>query len=123
MKIRDEIRRYSEEMKVKIVEEIESGKLSRAEACRAYSVKPGTLGGWLEMHGRVSKPRIVEVVMSDQKDKIEELQKALAEAHLKNRVYEELIKIAKEEHNIDLKKSIPSTSSSDYKPKGMRSKK
>lgn len=102
----EEYRRYSEDLKERIVGEICSGKLSQAEASRAYGIKHGTLWEWVQLYGRVKHRKVVEVVMSDQKEKIEELQKALGEAHMKLRVYENLIDIAKTKYKIDLKKNI-----------------
>lgn len=119
---REETRRYAEDFKLKVIEEIESGKISRAEASRLYGINHGTLWDWIQLYGRVSKPRRVEVVMSDQKEKIEELQKALAEAHLKARFYEELVKIAKDKHGLDLKKNTGTPSAKPSKKKAKASR-
>lgn len=118
-----EDRRYSAALKERIVKEVEAGKLSRAEASRAYGVNYGTLWGWMQLYGRVKRRQIVEVVMTDERDKIAELQKALAEATIRARFYEELVKIAKAKHGIDLKKNTGTKESEPLKRKGKRSAK
>lgn len=114
--IRPEIRRYSEELKRKVVEEVESGKLSQAEATRQYKLRKGAIWDWIQVYGSIeAKPRIIEVVMSDQKEKIQELQQALAEAHLKLRIYDKMIECANEEYKIDLKKNFGTKASEELK--------
>lgn len=98
---------YSEELKRGIVEEIESGRLSLRDAASAARTGVTQVQKWLDEYGRFKPKRdIVEVVMKSEKDKIAELEKALAEAHLKIRVYDELMNQAKKRYKIDLKKSF-----------------
>ena len=86
------LHRYSEELKRRIVEEIESGCVSVRDAARETRAGVTQVQKWLEEYGRFKPKRdVVEVVMKSEKDKIAELEKALAEAHLKIRVYDELI--------------------------------
>ena len=62
--------------------------MNQGELTRLYGLPRGAIWDWLQVYGTIkNRKRIVEVVMSDQKEKIEELQKALAEAHLKLRIY------------------------------------
>ena len=106
---------YSEELKRGIVEEIESGQLSLREAASAARTGVAQVQKWLDEYGRFKPKRdIIEVVMKSEKDKIAELEKALAEAHLKIRVYDELMNQAKKRYKIDIKKNFgmgPSESS------------
>ncbi len=118
-----EDRRYSKALKERIVKEVEAGKLSQAEASRAYGVNHGTLWSWMQLYGRVKRRQIVEVVMADEREKIAELQKALAEATIRARFYEELVNIAKAKHGIDLKKNIGMLESKPSRQKGKRSAK
>jgi len=98
---------YSEELKVRIVEEIESGNLSLREAARESRTGVTQVQKWLDEYGRFKPKRdIVEVVMKSEKDKISELEKALAEAHLKIRVYDELINQANKRYKTDIKKNF-----------------
>lgn len=117
-----EIRRYSVELKKKVVEEVESGKLTQAEACRRYGLRKGAVWDFLKEYGKVgSGRRIVEVVMSDQKDKIDELKQALADAHLKLRLYDKMLELAGKEYKVDLKKNFSSQASESLKNKATRS--
>lgn len=101
--------RYSEELKRGIVEEIEGGHLSVRDAARDTRAGVTQIQKWLEEYGRFKPKRdVVEVVMKSEKDKISELEKALAEAHLKIRVYDELISQANKRYKTDLKKSFGS---------------
>lgn len=99
--------RYSEELKRCIVQEIESGQMSVRDASKSTQAGVGQVQKWLDEYGRFKPKRdVVEVVMKSEKDKIAELEKALAEAHLKIRVYDELIAQASKRYKTDLKKSI-----------------
>jgi transposase-like protein len=98
---------YSEELKRSIVEEIEGGRLSLRDAASAAHTGVTQVQKWLDEYGRFKPKRdIVEVVMKSEKDKISELEKALAEAHLKIRVYDELMNQAKKRYKIDIKKNF-----------------
>jgi len=98
---------YSEELKRGIVEEIESGQLSVRDAASAARTGVTQVQKWLDEYGRFKPKRdIVEVVMKSEKDKLAELEKALAEAHLKIRVYDELINQANKRYKTDIKKNF-----------------
>ena len=98
---------YSESLKRHVVEEVESGAISMVEASREYGVAKSAIRLWLEEYGRFKPKRdVIEVVMKSEKERIAELEKALADAHLKNRVYEEIINIADKKYKTDLKKTI-----------------
>jgi transposase-like protein len=98
---------YSEALKRGIVEEIESGRLSIRDASDEVGAAVTQVQKWLEEYGRFKPKRdVVEVVMKSEKEKIAELEKALAEAHLKIRVYDELINQAKKKYKIDIKKNF-----------------
>lgn len=102
--------RYSAELKQRLVEEIEQGQLSLREAARDAQTSVTMVQKWLEEYGRFKPKRdVVEVVMKSEQDKIAALEKALAEAHLKLRVYDELINRANQRYKTDLKKSFGMT--------------
>ena len=99
--------RYSNELKQRLVEEIEAGHLSIREAARDAQTTVTLMHQWLEEYGRFKPKRdIVEVVMKSEQDKIAALEKALAEAHLKIRVYDELINQANKRYKTDIKKNF-----------------
>ena len=98
---------YSGELKQRLVEEIERGHLSVREAARDARTSVTMIQKWLEEYGRFKPKRdVVEVVMKSEQDKIAALEKALAEAHLKLRVYDELITQANKRFKTDIKKNF-----------------
>jgi transposase-like protein len=99
--------RFEEALKMRVVEEIESGRLSISEAGREYGAAKGAIKYWLEEYGRFKPKRsVVEVVMKSEKERISELEKALADAHLKMRIYDEIINLAGKKYKVDLKKTF-----------------
>lgn len=101
------IKIVSEDLKRKIVEEIESGNIGQCEASRLYGIQRGAILKWLKRYGKFAHTRkIVEVVMKDEKEKIEQLQQALADAQLKIRLYDRMLDMASEEYKTDIKKNF-----------------
>lgn len=100
-------RKFSPELKQRIVEELEAGHLSVREAARTVQTSAAMVHHWLEEFGRYQPKRnVVEVVMKSEQERIAALEKALAEAHLKLQVYDELITQANRRYKTDLKKSF-----------------
>lgn len=101
------LHRYSAELKQRLVAEIEQGQLSLREAARDAQTSVTMIQKWLEEYGRFKPKRdIVEVVMKSEQDRIAALEKALAEAHLQLRVYDELITQANTRFKTDIKKNF-----------------
>jgi len=107
--------RYSAAFKQKVVQEIESGQLSLAEARRIYDISgTHTIQRWLRKYGKSHLlPKIIRVAMKDEKDRIKELERekralesALANAHLKIVSLEALIESAEEHYALDFKKNF-----------------
>lgn len=119
----DRIRRsYDESFRRYIVEEIEKGEFSRAEAAKEYGLTKAAIKRWLEEYGRFCPQHsVVEVVMKSEKERISELEKALAEAHLKIRVYDEILNLAGRKYKVDLKKTFGTVQREDLAPKGVKS--
>ena len=112
------VRRYSEALKLKVVSDIESGRCTMSEASRYYGMTKGSALNWVRKYGNNAKrTRIVTVVPKDEQDRIKALEAALADAHLKNRLYEVIIKQASEHYGDDIKKnfSIPASENSEEK--------
>jgi len=117
------IKKVDESLKKRIVEEIESGEISQNEASRTYGFSRVAIGKWMQQYGKLRcRTRIVEVTMRDESKKIAELQKALAESHLKVRFYEHIIDCANEEYKTDLKKNFDTRASEDLRLKDGKSK-
>jgi len=112
--------RYSLAFKQKIVSEIESGKFSLSQVRRIYDINGAqTLYKWLRQLGKGHLiEKIVRIEMKDEKDKRKELQRknqelesALAQAHLKLLVHESLLESVEAHYHIDVKKTFGSTAS------------
>ena len=98
---------YQDALKRSIVGEIEDGGMSIMDASREYGISKSLIGLWLKEYGKYRpKKSVVEVVMKSEKERIAELEKALADATLKARVYEELINQANKTFKIDIKKKF-----------------
>lgn len=121
---RDIVRKVvSEEVKKRIVEEIESGEVGQCEASRLYGISRVSIQKWLKQYGRLRyRTQIVEVVMKDEKGKLQELQEALADAHLKIRLYDKMLELAGKEYQVDLKKNFSTAASEFLKKPAAKSK-
>ena len=105
------VRRYSEALKRQVVEEFESGRSSAKEAVEEYGIEnKRTVYRWVRKYGRNrTQTKIIRVIMKDEKERIKELEGALAESTIKNRVLEEMLKVYEETQGGTIKKSsIPS---------------
>ena len=109
---------YSTAFKQKVITEIESGKLSIAEARRIYDIRGGaTIQQWIKKYGRNHLlNKIVRVEMKHETDKIKELERqkrelesAPARSHLKNLCLESLLECVEEHYEIDVKKTFGQT--------------
>ncbi|HVU17015.1 MAG TPA: hypothetical protein VHD32_08815 [Candidatus Didemnitutus sp.] len=90
---RKETIRYSEAFKQQVVSELEVGKFRGPDhASRAYAIKgSATVKGWLRRYGRVDlmRRRVTITTMSEEdktkalEKRVRELEKALADSHLK----------------------------------------
>lgn len=108
----NERKSYQEAFKRCVVAEVEEGRMSQIDAAREYGISKSLVRLLLDEYGRFRpKKSIVEVVMKSEKERIAELEKALADAHLKIRVYDELINQAGKKLKVDIKKTFGTTSS------------
>ncbi len=96
--------RYSEAFKHQVIGELEAGKFTGpSAAARAYGIAgTGTVHGWLRKYGRTDlMPRRVTITtMTEQdeekalKQRVRELEKALADTHMKELLGEAYLEIA-----------------------------
>ena len=116
---------FSPEVKLSIVEELESGRISLREAAVRGHTTVTRIKLWMEEYGRYKPKRdIVEVVMKSEEEKIAALEKALADAHLKLLVQDEIIALAGKKYRVDLKKNFgaqPLNGSGDKPERGSKS--
>lgn len=105
------IKTYSTAFRIKVVDEIESGKLSIYEAMNIYDISGShTIKDWIIKFGKnhlLSK--VVRIEMKDEKDKIKELQdrlrkleKLLADKDLDNLMNEAFLELMAEDTGINL---------------------
>lgn len=107
-------RRFSEEFKKQRVKEHEQGKLTVAQISRLYTVSETSVYNWLHKYSYFYQNNwvIVEEKHSNSKKldeaerRIAELEKKLGQNGMLIDYYEEMIKIASQEFDIDLKKNL-----------------
>jgi transposase-like protein len=113
-------RRYSSAFIRNVVDEIERGQLSISQARRLYDIGgTTTIQKWLKRFGKHHLlTRIVRVEMKDevsrlksQEKKIQELQAALSDAHLKILVLESTVTVLEKEQSGKKKKDVAIPSS------------
>ena len=106
-------RRYSEEFKLKIVREYESGKYSVYEMEKIYDITNKSIYSWIYKYSEYNKKSIQVVEMKDsQADKvkklearIQELERFVGQKQMKIDYLEKMIDLAKEHYDIDIKKN------------------
>ncbi|MBK7134545.1 MAG: transposase [Bacteroidales bacterium] len=105
------LKRYSSAFKLKVVNEIESGKLSISQANEIYDIGGAhTISRWIQNLGKnhlLSK--VVRIEMKDENDKLKELkdrvrnlEKLLANKELDNLMNEAFLELLAEDHGVDL---------------------
>ena len=98
------VKKYAEAFKKHVVMEVESGLMSRAEAAREYGVAGQRVSEWVSKYG-TTKTQFIEVVMKDQKEKIQKLESEIANLHLKLSYYECLMAEMGKDYGFDVKKN------------------
>lgn len=96
--------RYSEAFKQQVISELEAGKFSGpCVAARAYGIRgTRTINGWLRKYGRrdLMPRRVTITTMTEQdeakalKQRVRDLEKALADTHMKELLGEAYLEIA-----------------------------
>jgi transposase-like protein len=105
------IKKYSSAFKLKVVNEIESGKLSINQAMEIYDIAGGaTISRWIRNLGKSHLlSKIVRIEMKDETDKVKELkervrqlEKLLANKELDNLMNEAFLELLAEDNEVDL---------------------
>jgi transposase-like protein len=111
-------KRYSLAFKQKVIQEIESGRLTAGEAQKLYGIGSNrTIDNWLEKYGKGHLiNRVVRIESTDEVNRLkvvekekQRLESALAQAHLKILSLETMISKADEFYNTDIKKNFATT--------------
>lgn len=121
-------REYSEDFKVKIVGDFESGKFSVNELSKLHGVRIQSIYRWIYKYSTFSEKgyRIVEMKDSSEKkvkeleNRIKELEGVVGRKQIMIDYLEQMMEVAKEELDIDIKKNFstpPSGSSVKRKSK------
>lgn len=72
------IRRYSEPFKLKILAELSTGKYTKSELCKLYSIAPTTVNEWIKKYNRKDLMNTrVKVETKDEITRIKQLQKEI----------------------------------------------
>ncbi len=103
--------RYSEAFKQQVVSEVEAGKYNGPfAAAKAYGIRgTQTVSGWLRRYGRedLMPRRVTITTMKEQdekkalKERVRQLEKALADAHMKGLLDKAYLEIACERLGLD----------------------
>ena len=108
---------YSEEFKWKVVKEVLSGELSKAEAKRKYNIGSNSaILYWMRQFSGIENPRessllfmtdkktIKEDKLTKEQKKIKELEEALRKEKNRTLLYEKMMQIAEEDYGIVFRK-------------------
>lgn len=105
------VKKYSSAFKLKVVNEIESGKLSINQAMEIYDIGGNaTISRWIKNLGKSHLlSKIVRIEMKDETDKVKELkervrqlEKLLANKELDNLMNEAFLELLAEDNEVDL---------------------
>ena len=120
-------RSFSEEFKKELVRLFETGRFSVDQLDRLYGVPYQSIYNWIYKYSTFNEKgtRIVEMKQSITnkvkalEQKVKDLERLLGQKQIKIDFLEEMIDVAKEELNIDIKKksSTPPSDDSEKKPK------
>jgi transposase len=121
--------RYSLAFKQQVVSEVESGELSIVQAMRKYDITGcDTIQRWIKKMGKNHLlAKVVRVEKPQERDqtkvlreRIQKLESALSDAHIKNVLLESLIEVADEYYKTDLKKNFGTELSKRQKGKSKK---
>ena len=105
-------RKFSEDFKLKIVKEYESGEFSVVEMAKIYDISFQTIYNWIYKYSKYNKQSI-QVEMKDSQAhkikqmeaRIKELEQAVGQKQMNIDYLEKMIELAKENYDIDIKKT------------------
>lgn len=108
------LRTFSEELKRKLVREIEQKKSSIAQISRQYEVRENTISKWLKKYGMDKKPKIRTIVELESdtvkmlafQKKIAELEQLVGQKQVLIEFQNKMIELAEQEYKIDIKKKL-----------------
>lgn len=121
-------RSFSEDFKLQIVHEYESGQFSVPELGRLYDVHFQLIYNWIFKYSKYNKKSIQVVEMKDSaqqklkdlEQKVKLLEQALGQKQMNIDYLEKMIDLAKEEFDIDIKKNSNTPQSGGSKTIGTK---
>lgn len=113
-------RLFTEEFKKARVKEYEAGEFTTIEISRLYGIQQSLFYRWIHKYSIYNKKKIRVVEMEessykkvkDLQERIKELERAVGQKQLNIEFLEKMIKIAKEQYGIDIKKNFNTPQSS-----------
>lgn len=122
-------RTFSEELKIKVVKDIESGKATIAQVCREFLVSDVSVYRWLNRYSKFHKKGATMIVelkseayrSKELEKKIKDLEAALGRKQLEVEFLNKVIELASDDLGIDIKKkhhTRQSTGSASTQKKG-----
>lgn len=104
---------FSEDFKLKIIKDYESGKHSVSELSKLYKLSRTLIYNWIYKYSKYNEKNIKVVEMKDSQQnkikeleaKVKELERAVGQKQMGIDYLEKMIEITKEEFDIDIKKN------------------
>lgn len=117
-------RRYSVEFKRQIVSEYERGKMTVYELEKFYDISNVTIYSWIYKYSNYNKKSIQIVEhknsqvhrLKELEAKVQQLERIVGQKQMNIDYLEKMIELAKEHHDIDIKKNFNTPQSSGSKP-------
>lgn len=123
------VKKFTDEFRWKVVQEVLSGQISKCEANRKYGIRGSSqITYWIRKFSGIKNPRKPEraIPLPDMKNKDKEeikilqqenqkLERALETVRLKAEALETMLEIAKEDLNIDIRKKYGAKQLKDLK--------
>lgn len=99
------IKRYSENFKLKVLSEIETGRLSKQEASRVYGLSSGSIQKWIKKYSKFDlQNQRIRIETMDERDRLKELEKenrrlkeALADKDVKLLVSDAMLEVLRKQ--------------------------
>lgn len=108
------MRTFSEELKRKLVREIEQKKSTIAQVSRQYEVRENNIVKWVKKYGMNQKSNVRTIVelesdtakMLAMQKKIAELEQIVGQKQIEIEFQNKMIELAEQEYKIDIKKKL-----------------
>jgi len=116
-------RKFSEDFKLKIVQQYEQGEMSILELEKFYDIGNSIIYSWIYQFSKYNKKGVQVVEFKDsqmnkvkqQEERIKDLERALGQKQMHIDYLEKMLELAKEEYDIDIKKNSNTPQSSGSK--------